>query len=433
MRRQDANRPQLDRSPSKGRLPERPPVRLPYDVLVQIFAQCDTRTHHRDGSREWSSARLHAESLLSLCLVSKDFRGAGLISRGCRLTSSADSRVGMASADYFQPLLWGEISLGDVSDEVERKAILSFIATARARPGLAARITVIRLIKPHRPPAGPPSASSLAADKALTVLCQALSRFPSLTAINLPGPMTSAYLAMDASDVPLLVNATLSGPPSDTFLGLRNLQTVKTLRLDHPWLATPAFLDRIHIQLESLTALHLNHFSLPTAHPVLSFLLGGPFGRRLTELSIHLSPVSPSPAFSAHMLSLVPHLTYLSLLAEGIDIQSLPLFAHLRWLHLHDSHLDPQRLVGILDSVFNTRAADATHRPLPALRAVQIDGNPAAESTLALASVGIALLGPDEDIVHDGERVIYARLSACSHDAVVHAARCGRRKQARKI
>lgn len=235
--------------------------------------------------------------------------------------------------------------------------------------------------------------------------------------------MVGAYLAMETSDVPLLSAVTLSGPPSDAFLGLRNLQTVHSLRLDHPWLATPAFLDRVHIQLDGLTALHLQHFSLATSHPALSFLLGGPFGKRLTELSIQLSPESPSPGFSTHLLSLVPNLTYLSLSADGVDISNLPLLAHLSWLHLHHSHLDMRQTDDLLDAIAASRSADVTHRPLTALCAVQLDGKPGAGKTLRLAEVGLALLGPDDDVLFDQQRVIGAKLDACRRGRVKETVR----------
>jgi hypothetical protein len=329
--------------------------------------------------------------------------------------------------DYFQPLLWQEVPLGNVSDKDERQAILDFVQTARSRPELAGHITAIRLVKPHRPPAGPPSAQSLEADKALKTLCRALSRFSALTSINLPGAMVSAYLAMDGSDVPLLSSATLSGPPSDAFLGLRNLQTVRSLRLDHPWLATPAFFDRVHIQLDNLTALHLHHFALSTSHPALSFLLGGPFGKRLTELSIHLSPECPSPIYSTHLLSLVPNLTYLSLSVDGVDLPGLPLFAHLRWFHLHDSQFDLQRTDAVLNRISVVRSPDALFHPLPALRAIQLDMKPWSATTLRLADVGVALLGPDDDVLHDQDRVIDARLEACKRGQVKETVREAKR------
>lgn len=269
--------------------------------------------------------------------------------------------------------MWREITLGDVSDEDERDVVRAFVSTARAQPALAAHIEAVRIVKPYRPPAGPRSESQREAEQVLATLSRALSRFPALRMANLVGNMVAALTTMEPEDAPPnLTTVTLSGPPSDAFLGLRNFAGVETLRLDHPWLATPAFLDRVHIQLANVTALHVGHFALPTSHPALTFLLGGAWGKRLTELSLHLSPDCPSPSFPTHLLAQVPNLAFLSLSAEGVDVACLPILQALRVLNLHNADADVDHTLGILSQIAVARA-EGEADPLPALRAVRVD------------------------------------------------------------
>lgn len=326
-------------------------------------------------------------------------------------TRSADSiRTSLILLpDYFQPLLWTEIAFGSVDDERVKAAVLSFLGVLPAAPPLAARIVAVRLAQPPAHPPRHKSPAQVQQSKVLAALCTALCGFKALEEVTLIGSMVAAFIGKRRQDVqPRLRSVVLAGPPSDLFLSLRNFSSVTSLHLDHPALATPAFLGRVHEQLEHVADLQLDHFALSASHPALALLLGGEFGRRLEALGIHLSPGCPTPHFPPQLLAQAPNVRRLSLSFQGVDVAGLPALAHLETLHLHGSHQSPETTHGLLMAL----AADLTvAERLPSLRIVQVDLAPSARNErgvepewprelrmptvrAALAEVGIEVVGP---------------------------------------
>jgi hypothetical protein len=228
------------------------------------------------------------------------------------------------------------------------------------------------------PPGHPPRHSSPSQKEENDVLAELgsiLIKLERLQEVTLVGPMVAAWISQRRQDVVARpTRVVLSGPPSDLYLSLRNLTQVTHLHLDHPTLARPAFLGRVHEQLDHLTSLRIDHYGLsPSSHPALTLLLSGDFGRRLEHLALHLGPDCPTPNYSRGLLALAPNIRSLSLSPQGLDVEVLPPLLELTTLHLYGADQLAETTHQILKALAAGRHDIVIRARLPRLAVIQTD------------------------------------------------------------